>query len=90
MATGKHKQKRLIDKSLFNADKDVLLIASYVAPEHSPFYDSMDLKDGIVILEENLVQEICDEDLYILLCGDLNARTGCEKLDDMSNYRPGF
>lgn len=75
-----------IDKSVFNADKDVLLIASYVAP------DSMDLKDGIVILEENLVQEIRDEDLYILLCGDLNARTGCEqpKLDDMSNYRPGF
>ena len=59
-----------IDKSVFNADKDVLLIASYVAPEHSPFYDSMDLKNGIVILEENLVQEIRDEDLYILLCGD--------------------
>ena len=69
-----------------------LLIASSVASEHSPFYDSMDLKNGIVILEENLVQEIRDEDLYILLCGDLNARTGCEqpKLDDMSNYRPGF
>ena len=81
-----------IDCSVFNAGKDVLLIASYVAPEHSPFYDSMDLKDGIVILEENRVQEIRDEDLYILLCGDLNARTGCEqpKLDDMSNYRPGF
>ena len=78
-----------IDKSVFNADKDILLIASYVAPEHSPFCDSMDLKDGIVILEENLVQEIRDEDLYILLCGDLNARTGCEqpKLDDMSNRR---
>ena len=80
-----------IDKSVFNADKDVLLIASYV-PERSPFCDSMDLKDGIVILEENLVQEIHDEDLYILLCGDLNARTGCEqpKLNDMSSYRPGF
>ena len=24
-----------------------------------------------------------------MLCGDLNARTGCEQLDDMSNYRPG-
>ena len=54
-----------IDKSVFNADKDVLLIASYVAPEHSPFYDSMDLKDGIVILEENLVQEILDEFCYV-------------------------
>ena len=46
---------------------------------NSPFCDSMDLKDGIVILEENLVQEICDEDLYILLYGDLNARTGCDQ-----------
>ena len=61
-----------IDKSVFNADEDILLIASIVASEHSPFYDCMDLKDGIVILEENLIQEICDEDLYILLCGDLN------------------
>ena len=46
----------------------------------------MDLKDDIVILEEKLLQLIRDEDVHILLCGDFNARTGCEqpKLDDMS------
>ena len=51
----------------------------------------MDLKDDIVILEEKLLQLIRDEDVHILLCGDFNARTGCEqpKLDDMSNYTPG-
>ena len=77
----------MIDKSVFNADKDILLIASSVVSEHSPFYDCMDLKDSIVILEENLIQEICDEDLYILLFGDLNAWTGCEqpKLDNLSH-----
>ena len=75
-----------IDCSVFNADKDVAV------PEHSPFYDSMDLKDGTVIFEQNLVQEIRDEDLYILICGGLNVRTGSEqpKLDDNSNHRPGF
>ena len=33
-----------VDKSAFNADKDVFLIASYVVAEHGPLYDSMDLK----------------------------------------------
>ena len=64
----------------------MLLIAN-VVPEHGPLYESMDLKDGIVILEEKLLQVIRDEDVHVLLCEDFNARTGCEqpKLDDMSN-----
>ena len=76
-----------VDKSVFNADKDVFLIASIVVPEHGPLYDSMDLKDGIVILEEKLLQVIRDEDARIFLSGDFNTRTSCEqpKLDDMSN-----
>ena len=51
----------------------------------------MDLKVGIFILEEQLLQVIRDADVHILLCGDFNARTGCEqpKLYDMSNYTPG-
>ena len=69
----------------------MFLTASYVVPEHGPLYDSMDLKDGIVILEEQLLQVIRDENVHILLSGDFNARTGCkqQKLDDMSNYMPG-
>ena len=51
----------------------------------------MDLKVGIFILEEQLLQVIRDTDVHILLCRDLNARTDCEQpqLDDMSNYTPG-
>ena len=42
-----------------------------------------------MILEEKLLQVIRDEDVHTLLCGDLNARTGCAqpKLDD--NYTLG-
>ena len=68
-----------VDKSVFSLDKDVLLIASYVAPENSPLYDTLELKDGILILEESTLQIVQNEDPYILLCGDLNARTGCEQ-----------
>ena len=56
-----------------------------MVPEHGPY--STELKDGIVILEEKLLQVIRDEDVHVLLCEDFNARTGCEqpKVDDMSN-----
>ena len=37
-----------IDKSVSDADKDVLLFASYVVPENSPVYDTLELKDGIL------------------------------------------
>ena len=56
-----------------------------MVPEHGPY--STELKDGIVILEEKLLQVIRDESVHVLLRGNFNARTGCEqpKLDDMSN-----
>ena len=80
-----------IDRCVFNLDKDVLLIACYVAPENSPLYDTLELNDGIQILEESILQAAQNEDLYYLLCGDLNARTGCEqsKLAEVFTYTPG-
>ena len=80
-----------VDKSVFSLDKDVLLIASHVAPENSPLYDTLELKDRIFILEESILHIVQNEDPYILLCGDLNARTGCEqpKLEEMFNYTLG-
>ena len=47
-------------------DKDVLLIASYVAPENSPLYDTLELKDSILILEESILQIVQNEDPYKL------------------------
>ena len=80
-----------VDKSVFSLDKDVWLIVSYVAPENSPLYDTLELKDGILILEESILQIVQNKDPYILLCGDLNARTGCEqpKLEELFNYSHG-
>ena len=57
-----------VDKSVFSLDKDVLLIASLVAPENSPLYDTLELKDGILILEQSILQIVENEDPYILLC----------------------
>ena len=54
--------------------------------------DTLELKDGILILEEGILQAVQNEDLYVLICGDLNARTGCEqpKQESMLNYSPSF
>ena len=57
-----------VDKSVFSLDKDVLLIASLFAPENSPLYDTLELKDGILILEQSILQIVENEDPYILLC----------------------
>ena len=80
-----------MDKSVFEADKDVLLVASYVVPENSFLYDALELKDGILISEQSLLQVMQNEDVYLLVCGGLNARTGGEqqKLKEMVNYMPG-
>ena len=54
-----------IDKSVFNSEKDVLLIPCYVVPENDPLYDTLELKDGIFILEEGILQAVQSEDLYV-------------------------
>ena len=76
---------------MFEADKDVLLVASYIVPENSLLYDTLELKDGILILEQSLLQVMQNEDVYLLVCGDLNPRTGGEqqKLEEMVNYVSG-
>ena len=68
-----------IDSCVFNSDKDVSLIACFVAPKNSPLYETLEVNDGIQILEEKILQAVQNEDLYSLLCSDLNARTCCEQ-----------
>ena len=55
-----------VDRSVFSLDKDVLLIASYVAPENSPLDDTLELKDGILILEESILHIVQNENPYKL------------------------
>ena len=68
----------IIDKSLFGLDKDVLYVCAYVPPEGSRYYGVMGLEsDGVSVLENVLVDNVLlDNDLYVIITGDLNSRTG--------------
>lgn len=61
-------------------------------PEGSAFYNSLDIKDGIHLLEESVLQYIDKDEFYLISCGDLNARTGSEQVstDDIANYFPSM
>jgi hypothetical protein len=54
------------DKHIFQSAKDVVLIASNVLPENSPFYDLSEIKDGVVILEESLSMILRDKMFSLL------------------------
>ena len=54
-------------------------MCAYVPPENSPYYSAFDIDDGISLLEESLADVmLSSDDVYILLCGDLNSRTANE------------
>ena len=66
----------IMKKEIFGALKDILLVTCYIPPEGSPYYAYFDCENGISMLEEYLTDCLMAYgDLYILLCGDLNART---------------
>ena len=67
----------LIDKSLLGLEKDVLYANAYIPPEGSPYYSSSgNDSDGIAILEDSIIDNVLlDNDVYVLLNGDLNSRT---------------
>ena len=68
-----------ISKTLFSTSKDIMYICSYVPPNDSPYWKSQDDCFGIEVLE-NCILDLHEVrgDFYILLNGDLNARTACE------------
>ena len=64
----------VVDKSLFNLDKDILVLCAYLHPEGSDFYDTVDA-NGISLMESCLVKFVTDYDVYVIITGDLNSRT---------------
>ena len=59
--------------------QDVVYTCAYVPPETSPYYSAFDIDDGISLLEESLADVMLSlDDVYLLLCGDLNSRTANE------------
>ena len=67
-----------IDKSLFQADKDISLCSCYIPPKDSPYYDP----DTFSNLENDI--NLFQKDYSVILAGDFNARTGVE--NDFINY----
>lgn len=65
-------------KTLVDVDRDVLIIAGYIPPPDSPAYSDLDNVTGVEILEQCVLElgSIITEDVYIMMCGDFNARTG--------------
>ena len=76
----------IIDKSLFSLAKDVLYLCAYIPPETSPYYSHTGFDNGLALLEEILVDNLLsNDDMYALICGDLNSRTANKvpDIDDM-------
>ena len=65
----------IIDKKLFDLSKDVLYVCAYIPPEGSNYYSTFgDEGDGITMLENCLFDILIENDLFVLLSGDLNSR----------------
>ena len=66
----------MLDKVRFGFDKNVLLVCSYIPPEHSPYYPLSVYDNGIDMLEESVIEKLLSlNDCDVLMCGDFNART---------------
>ena len=70
----------IVDKSVFCMTQDVLLCFAYLPPEGSTFYlkTQVEDKNGVSLLQKEIecIRSEFDDDLWILILGDLNARCG--------------
>ena len=65
-------------------------MCAYIPPEHSPYYTHTGFECGIDIFEEILVDNfLCKNDMYALICGDLNSRTA-NKVPDVDQDETMF
>ena len=64
------------DKDVFGLENDLVIIAVYIPPKDSPYYNHSGYSNGILPLESLIhrLSEISTPEFVI--CGDLNARTG--------------
>ena len=70
-----------LSKKLLGTDKDAIFIATYVPPVDSPYYKETDIVSGISVLEDCMLDVTKQVgELPFILCGDLNARTGCKNV----------
>ena len=66
-----------INKSLLNSKKDLLYICTYIHPANSIYYSNKNYANTFEVLEEFIADELQkDDEVDILINGDLNARIG--------------
>jgi exonuclease III len=66
-----------LSQRLLGTSSDCLLVGCYIPPDNSPYYAETDIYNGISLLEDCLLELAKDYgDLPVIICGDLNARTG--------------
>ena len=66
-----------LNKEILNSSKDLLFICSYIHPVNSIFYSNKEYENTLDMLDNFLAEEtIKDDNLDILIGGDLNARLG--------------
>ena len=76
----------VIDKQLFGTMKYILSVCAYVPPAGSPCYTHYDFENGIALLEEFLCDcVLANDDVYIILCGDLPSKTSNVSYDYHGN-----
>ena len=59
-----------IDKCLMKADENIILGLSYIPPIDSKYYN-----DEEILNLEREITSVCSQHKYVLITGDLNART---------------
>ena len=64
-----------LSRMLFETDNDVAMICTYIPPAGSPYYRNLPGKNGVMLLEQCIIDLHHDNFSSFILCGDLNSRT---------------
>ena len=66
-----------LKKSLLKTNRDVLYLCTYVHPSNNVFYTNKEYDNTLEMLESFITEQLIkDDDLDIILSGDINARIG--------------
>lgn len=76
-----------LKKELLKSIKDVILVACYLPPHDSKFWNNSQSGYGFESIEKCLLDVYLKcTDSYFILCGDFNARTGTRNGNDVDDF----
>ena len=75
-----------IQKHLFNTGKDVMFICTYIHPSDSDFWKTHQETFGMEVIEQCILDlQSTHGDFFLMITGDLNARTACSNYSAVSD-----